>query len=71
MTEEEAKTKWCFMTAPFGTKDVKCIASACMGWRWTLKLVGHDPKYKGADAAAKFSKTEPPQGVCGVASVPK
>jgi len=34
MTEDEAKTKWCPQAEH---RDWKCIASACMAWRWAEK----------------------------------
>lgn len=37
LTEEEAKTKWCFKTAgahPDDERGRTCLASQCMAWRW-------------------------------------
>jgi hypothetical protein len=67
MTEDQAKTKWCFMSRfikwggsvvsnqPIGdeTPDGNCIGSRCMAWRWSE-----------ADATNTF------HGFCGLISRP-
>jgi hypothetical protein len=63
MTEDEAKTKWCPMTAPLvivphyasQAGSCNCVGSACMMWRWT-----YTPE------EAKGNKNGP-QGICGMA----
>lgn len=47
-----------------------CLASACMSWRWHERTLGHDPAYKGADAAAAYSAKNLPRGYCGLAGKP-
>lgn len=65
LTEEEARTKWCHRTGTFEAAG-KCIASDCMAWRWANKMLGHDPKHKGEEAAKRFTKENPLKGFCGL-----
>ena len=34
MTEEQAKTKWCCVGMTHESGQQRCIASACMAWKW-------------------------------------
>lgn len=41
LTEEDAKTKWCFKTAGADPDDERgrtCLASQCMAWRFTTYI---------------------------------
>lgn len=61
MTEEEAKTKWCFR-APDAAND-RCIGSACMAWRWVMEhIIQRDGTISGP--------TPSQQGYCGLAGKP-
>lgn len=57
MTEDEAKTKWCFAAVASHTDPRRgfeedtgtpypltfpCLGSRCMAWRWTLPLMPVD-----------------------------
>lgn len=77
LTEDEAKTKWC----PFvrlsemgGTfnrispaANLKCIASACMAWRWQSSASMDNPSGVPG-AGTQEIKCE--RGFCGLASKP-
>ena len=76
MTEEEAKTKFCFRSPTFGGSQQladgpgpHCIASACMAWRW------HETTDFTARADAAFrkdgSRLKPEDGFCGLAGAPQ
>jgi hypothetical protein len=58
MTEEQAKGKWC----PFARVDIdsgnRCIASACMAWRW-------------AGTASQYPRKAGVPGFCGLAGRPE
>lgn len=60
MTEDEAKTKFCFRAATFGGSQQladgpgpHCIGSACMAWRVAVKLAHQENAY---------NTPEPPPG---------
>jgi len=88
MTEDEAKKKWCPMvralqvqggglgTTAFAAVNERgrCIASACMMWRWRLPQLKYKPTgeiYHGPLIIAKEAKKDweelPRQGYCGLA----
>jgi hypothetical protein len=56
MTEDEAKTKWCPYKRGELYDGTRCIASACMAWRWNV-VIGEYP-----NNTATPSKTH---GFCG------
>lgn len=79
MTEDEAKTKWCFAAVashtnpragfddPAYPKVFPCIASACMAWRWDLD--GFDLDFDEA-GPIRVRKTKLAHGYCGLAGRP-
>src|SRR5689334_4927929 len=82
-TESEAKTKWCPMVRldqPGGNRwtygiegerdNTNCIGSACMMWRWSNRVWGHDDDCRGKEAAKEFTKQNPLKGFCGLAGKP-
>jgi hypothetical protein len=47
LTEEEAKNRWCPLTAGADPEDERgrsCIASQCMAWRWVLDYSDGEPR---------------------------
>jgi len=79
MTEEEAKAKMCCGPLHFSSTDPngqRCIASACMAWRWSRKA---NPDYREANIwpdARPFHMREPTvqdceNGGCGLAGAPQ
>jgi hypothetical protein len=63
MTEDEAKTKWCFRRKPDPIyvpepSNIRCIGSACMAWRWQMTV--------NKDGSIEDEK----EGFCGLAGEP-
>ncbi len=72
MTEDEAKTKWCPKVEHRGLG--KCIASACMAWRFESPET-YEERYTNWEDAANIGGVnrgpEPlPEGFCGLAGRP-
>lgn len=69
MTEDEAKTKWCPVTAGAttgaGAVAARCIASACMAWR---ALEAPSEPVRHTDGSLTYAK--PGRGYCGLAGQP-
>lgn len=80
MTEAEAKTKWCpFTRTPASvlgrndaslernTASAKCIASACMAWRW----IDTGFKWEGRGPRPAVQPGKIGSGYCGLARAPE
>ena len=74
MTEDEAKTKVCcgpphIGAVAKGDTQIRCIASACMAWRWSFS-----PRAaKSAAEEAPMAHSRSPfvaKGYCGLAGSP-
>jgi hypothetical protein len=62
MTEDEAKTKWCFRRKPDPIyfpepSNIRCIGSACMAWRWEPLMADEAFKVAVQKAAAEMGDT--------------
>jgi hypothetical protein len=68
MTEDEAKQKWCPMYRQPDNRGtfpiIKCIASACMMWRWEIKPGTIAQNDEGLNYSPKES------GYCGLGGRP-
>lgn len=81
LSEEKAKTKWCFRT---GKRGANCVGSDCMAWRsiWTTTTIlanGEPPdgendwKPDGPTFEVEgntFQRWKVQRGFCGLASKP-
>ena len=90
MTEDEAKTRWCPFandrSAPAERKDssgavisARCIASACMAWRWHIVEaddIADDARARPVEVWPDLTPYHPPgrklvrHGLCGLAGKP-
>lgn len=68
LNAKEANEKWCHIT--LSTKVEKCLASACMAWRWA-EYTPHVCEKCGTEDTEWTDQPEQRRGYCGLAGIPK